>query len=380
MAVENPPAAPVPTGSLSEQIDEDLAAAQAAVAAEEAAALAAQQPPGTVPDVAAVDLEPVAEPAPGDATNEQPAADPPAAEAGQPGAPPAEQQPPRPTTVPYGRFAEVVEQRNRADQAYRQAVAEGTASQRQLALLQQQVAHLSGQVQGMQRAGVQPAGAPPARPQVDPLAEVEGQMLELAREYEGGTMRASEYEQKRIPLARRHAGLLAEMGAVNVTRAARQYDAQQAQSRPATGADLYLEDQTRLMEEANPWTRNVPPEVMADYKPLVERWCHSRNIPLTPDARGNRNLRAAFIALGKERGLDRIWGAPDAAPAAAPPMGSTAQTARLPAPPSQPPLIGNRGAAAPGAPGGISKEAFLAMSPEARLELPPHVLMHFESG
>jgi hypothetical protein len=61
-------------------------------------------------------------------------------------------------------------------------------------------------------------------------------------------------------------------------------------------------------------------------------------------------------------------------------MGSTAQTARLPAPPSQPPLIGNRGAAAPGAPGGISKEAFLAMSPEARLELPPHVLMHFESG
>lgn len=363
-----PAAIETPAGSLAEEIDRQDREAEAALAAEEAAAAAAQQPPGAE--------APEAQPA----GQEQQAAEAPEAVPAQQPEQPQEQQPQRPTSVPYGRFAEVVEQRNRADQAYRQAIEDGTASQKQLALLQQQVAHLTGQIQGMQRSGPQP-GAPGQPRQPDPLMQVEEQLLALEREYEAGGMSAVERERRRQPLARRHAAIVGELSAIAVQQRARQQDAQQQRPTGATGADLYLEDQTRQMEEANPWVRNIPEDVIADYKPLVVRWCQSRNIPLTADARGNRNLRAAFIALGKERGLDRIWGGTETAPdATAPAAQQPANAARLPTPPSQPPLLGHRGSAAPSTPGGITEAQFLAMTPEQRMALPDAVLEAIGQG
>lgn len=355
----------VPAGSLSEQIDQDLAAAEAALAAEEAAAVAAQTPaaePATDPAAAA----PAPAPAPATAPDPAPAGD---------------GRPPMPQSVPIARFQEVVAQRHEAAAAYQRAVEEGNASRREIAQLREHLQRLTGQVEGMQRAGAVPAAAPPVQ-QTDPVAVAENELMALAAKYEAGGMSATEYERQRLPLARQHAKAIAQAEAVGVTQAARQYDAQ-TRPAPAPSSDLYLEDQTRQMEEANPWVRRVPDELIAGLKPAVLRYCQERGIHVGNDARGNRNLRAGFIQLAREMRLPEIYGG-GTEPAPAMPVVPTSANPvpRLPVPANQPPNLGHRGAG-PVNPGGISKEALLAMSPEQRLELhdkAPQVLESFASG
>lgn len=369
MADDTQPAAPaaneaVPAGSLSEQIDQDLAVAQAALAAEEAAAAVAQAPAA----------EPAAEAA---ATVETtPAA---GASAPEP-APAGDGRPPMPQTVPIERFNEVIGQRNHAAENLRRAVEDGNASKREIAQLREHLANLTGQVTAMQRSGTQPVAAPPQ--QADPVVQVEDELMALATKYEAGGMSASEYERQRIPLARKHAVLISQ----HVASGAVQQASRQPTAPAAASSDLYLEDQTRQMEDANPWVRNVPPELMVGLKPVLLRQLQERGIHAGDDARGNRNLRAAFVAYGREMRFPEIYGggtepAPRmAGPTAAPPPATPQH--RLPVPANQPPQLGQRGAG-PADPGGVSKEALLAMSPEDRLELmekAPQVFARFASG
>ncbi|MGE0723265.1 MAG: hypothetical protein AB7O45_02760 [Alphaproteobacteria bacterium] len=359
MAGENqaPAAGPAPQDSFSQEIDQQLAAAEAAAAAE---ATTTQQPtveqPGVVQVVQAETQQ--AAPAQQDPAQAEPA------------------RPALPETVPYARFAEVNAKRGNAEQRLQAALEAGNRSSGEIAALREQVARLTGQLEGMHRGGI--AAPAQQQQQVDPVAQAEQELVALAERYEGGGMSATAYEKERLPLARKHARAIAQAEATGIAR-------QHAQAQPKQGGDdLYLTDQTRALEDANPWIRTMPNSLIEGLKPMAIEYAKAHGIRLTDDAVGNRNLRAAFINVARELGLDIRFGAqPRGNPADLPPLQSTpAPAARVPVPANQPPPMPQRSAPSTGQ-GSLTESQFLAMSVEDRMALldkAPHVFDDFAPG
>jgi hypothetical protein len=365
----SPPAAPPSTSfSFSDLLDKDVAVALEAVAAEGKSVDAIETPP-----------EPVTEQVTVQGADTVPAA---------PAAPPAPPAPPQrsgpPETVPYSRFAEVY--------------GEAKGASVKLTEAEKRIANLEGQLAQVQRAPVQAPAPPPPNPVqlIDHRRrQIQGHLLDLDRRYAKGDLTVQEHlegtralQAEREALTDRRSEIVSSSAAQQVARSVPPPAAPPAPQAPVVRGSLAVKQAITQIENAEPWSRNVPhdilgaPSVQAQVVEMGRAIAASTGKPLPIDPNteeGIVNRTALTVLVAKEMGLDKAYGGVAAPVPAAPPPNAPGQSPSIPAPPkmNQPPAIGAMGVGAPAPiPGNYTAEQIARMPMEDVMKLPADVLNH----
>jgi hypothetical protein len=250
---------------------QELLAARAAVEAEEAGTASAQPPA----------------PAPAQAT-------------------PAAPDPASPAPVPYARFAEVAAETRR---------------------LREELAFMQGQVAAMAQPQA-PAGTPTAEPQTDPILveaqAIEDGWMELARDYDAGSMTFVEFTEKQLPL-------LARIFKMHISTSEMVMRSEMAalQAAPGIVDKEVIRTHTAELERKHPWSTQMAAAELDALVAMANAEAAAKGQPYARGEAGSMRLRERVAELASQ--FMPVWRngmAPTQAPAAAAPQPAPAQRGR----------------------------------------------------
>jgi hypothetical protein len=196
---------------------------------------------------------------------------------GQPAADPAPQAQPEPEAISIPK--------ERLDAVLRSRDAERDARLR-----------LEGEIQALRSQRPTASAEPPPPVRVEDaaktrIAAIDAELDQLGTDVDNGKIGLAEFNRRARLLNREADDIRYEMRNPGPASA------------PASASDAYVADQSRLLEQQNPWVARLPHTLLEDFVPMAARLCRASGLQLREgDPASDLALRRALVSVLAEHG------------------------------------------------------------------------------